>query len=275
MSLVGSLPLITWHGRYLAPKSLHLEELALPLPNVTPALAGLRIGFITDIHHEPHRPVALLKRAVELLNTARPDLVLLGGDYVDRSAEDFDRPLALLAQLQAPLGVFAILGNHDYWGGSDYLAARLAASGITVLRNESRQLPTPGGSQIRLIGVDSTVIHHDDLDAAYAGVEPAEFCLVLAHEPEAVEQILARGFRVDLQLSGHSHGGQIVLPGIGAPLLPRLGRRYVRGFHRDPAIYTSRGLGAVPPYLRYNADPEVTLLTLAMPSHNDQLPDGA
>jgi predicted MPP superfamily phosphohydrolase len=195
----------------------------VPLARVTPDLAGLRIGLITDIHHEPHRPVALLARAVALLNAAAPDVILLGGDYVNSTARDFDRPLALIARLRAPLGVYGVLGNHDYWAGGDYLAARLAGVGVTILRNEARRLRAPGGGVWWLVGADSTVRGHDDLDAAFAPVPPGEFRLLLAHEPEVADGVARRGLVADLQLSGHSHGGQVVLPFVGAPLLPAPG----------------------------------------------------
>ena len=152
LDLVGRFPPITFHGEHIAPRSLHLEEVLAPLARVTTGLAGLRIGLITDMHHEPHRPVALLARAVALLNAAAPDVILLGGDYVNSTARDFDRPLALLATLRAPLGVYGVLGNHDYWAGGDYLAARLAGAGITVLRNEARHLRAPGGDGWWLAG---------------------------------------------------------------------------------------------------------------------------
>lgn len=265
LHLLGRLPLITLHSRYLAPRGLHLEPVPVALPGVTPGLVGLRIGFITDIHHEPGRPLALLARGVRLLEEAQPDLILLGGDYVNSTARDFDRPLALLARLHAPLGVYGVLGNHDYWAGGDYLAARLAGVGVTMLRNEARRLRAPGGDPFWLVGVDSAVRRHDDREGALAPVPADTFRLLLVHEPDVADMVTRRGLRVDLQLSGHSHGGQVVLPWIGAPLLPRLGRRYIRGLYTTPPIYTSRGLGTVPPYLRFNSPPEVTLLTLTRP----------
>lgn len=267
LELLGRLPLITLHSRYVAPRSLHLETVRVGLPTVTPALAGLRVGFITDVHHEPGRPIALLERAVRLLREESPDLILLGGDYVNSVARDFDRPLAILAKLRAPLGVYGVLGNHDYWAGGDYLAARLASIGVTILRNEARHLRAPGGAYFWLVGVDSAVRRHDDLEGALAPIPADDFRLLLAHEPEVADMVTRRGLRVDLQLSGHSHGGQVVLPRIGAPMLPRLGRRYIRGLYTTPPIYTSRGLGAVPPYVRLNSAPEVTVITLAQPEN--------
>jgi uncharacterized protein len=264
--IVGHLPGFAWYAEHLAPRHLRLEEVAVPLAGLLPGLAGLRIGFLTDLHHDTGRPVALLARAVRLLNAACPDLILLGGDYVNSSADDIDRPVALLGQLRAPLGVLGVLGNHDYWAGGDYVAARLAGVGITVLRNRAVRLAAPGGAHFWVAGLDSSARRHDDLDEALACVPPTGICILLAHEPEAADEVLARGLHVDLQLSGHSHGGQVVLPGLGAPLLPLLGRRYVSGLHCHPAVYTGRGVGGVPPYIRFNCPPEAAVLTLARPA---------
>ncbi|MGN6565086.1 MAG: metallophosphoesterase [Thermomicrobiales bacterium] len=261
-NLVGHLPGFAWYAEHVAPRHLRLEDVTVPLVGLPPGLAGVRIGFLTDIHHDPGRPVALLRRAVRLLNDTRPDVILLGGDYVNSTATDIDRPLALLGQLRAPLGVFGVLGNHDYGAGGDSSAARLAGAGITVLRNQSVRLVAPGGAPFWVAGLDSTARRHDDLGEALACVPAGGSRILLAHEPEVADEALARGLRVDLQLSGHSHGGQVVLPGLGAPLLPFLGRRYVSGLHLEPTIYTGRGVGGVPPYIRFNCPPEAAVLTL-------------
>ena len=259
---LGRAPGAALYARHVAPRHVRREEVAVALPGLPAALEGLRVGFITDVHYEPDRPTAILERGVALLDEAAPDLILLGGDYVNSSAAGFDRPLATLARLRAPLGTFAVLGNHDYWAGADHVAARLAGAGIAVLRNRAERLAAPDGTPWWLIGVDSAARHHDDVDQAFACLPPRGFRLLLAHEPEQADTVAARGYRADLQLSGHSHGGQFVLPKVGPPFLPRLGRRYMRGLHDNPRVYTSRGLGTVPPYLRLNCPPEVTVLTL-------------
>lgn len=262
MHRLGRLPGAVLYAQHLAPRHLHLAEVTVPLPNLPPSLDGLRVGFATDIHFEPDRPTALLERGVALLNDAAPDLILLGGDYVNSSAEGFERPLEQFGRLRAPLGVYAVLGNHDYWAGGDHIAARLASAGIRVLRNEHARMVAPDGTPWWLIGTDSASRGHADLDQAFACLPPRGFRLLLAHEPEVADLARERGHCADLQLSGHSHGGQIVLPKFGPPLLPRLGRRYVRGLHRQPTVYTSNGLGAVPPYFRLNCPPDVSVLTL-------------
>ncbi len=263
--VITRLPGMRFYATHLAPLHLRLEEVTVALPALPDGLAGLRIGLITDVHHDAGRPLALLARGVRLLNAAAPDIVLLGGDYVVSRATDFDRCAALLGRLRAPLGVYAILGNHDYWAGGDRIAAAVAAAGPTVLRNEARRLVAPGGAPFWLVGLDDAARRRHDFRTALAGVSEDEFRLLLAHEPDVADLPKARCHRFDLQLSGHTHGGQVVLPFIGSPLLPNLGHHYVRGLHqtRTHPIYTSRGLGGVPPFIRFDCPPEVTLLTLA------------
>ena len=253
---------LRWYARHLAPRHLRLERVAVPLPRLPAGLAGLRVGLLTDPHHDLGRPLALLARGVALLNAAAPDLILLGGDYVVSRAAGFEPCAALLGRLRAPLGVYAVLGNHDYWAGADLIAAKLAAAGVVVLRNAARPLVAPGGAPLWLVGLDDALHRRADPDAALAGVPGDAFRLLLAHEPDVADALAGR--RVDLQLSGHTHGGQVVLPLLGPPLLPPLGRRYLRGLARAAPhpVYTSRGLGAAPPYVRLNSAPEVAVLTL-------------
>lgn len=261
LRFIPYLPGFGVYSKHFAPRRLRLEQVTVDVPALPAGLEGLRIGFMTDTHHEPGRPQTLLKRAVELLNDARPDLICLGGDYVVSRAAEFSRAAALLARLSAPLGVFGVLGNHDYWAGADHIAAKVAASGVTILRNQARRVTTAAGADMWLIGLDDAARRRADLRLALAGAPETGFRLLLAHEPDIADNL---GARVDLQLSGHTHGGQVILPWIGAPLLPRLGLIYTSGLYRLPthALYVGRGVGGVPPYIRLNCPPEVTVLTL-------------
>lgn len=262
--LLSRFPGLRWYADRIGPCHLRCEQVTVPLPDLPPGLAGLRIGFLTDNHHDPRRPLSMLARGVDLLNAVAPDIILLGGDYVVSRAVGFESCAALLGRLRAPLGVYGILGNHDYHAGGDLIAAKLAAAGPVVLRNAAVRLLTPGGDPFWLVGLDDALHGRIDPTEALAGVPTDEFRLLLAHEPDVADHLGRE--RVGLQLSGHTHGGQVVLPGIGAPLLPALGRRYLRGLSQSPThpVYTSRGLGTVPPYVRLNCPPEVTVLTLAM-----------
>lgn len=262
MRAISRLPGFRWYAENVAPRHLRLEDVTVALPDLPAGLAGLRVGFLTDPHHDLGRPLALLEKGVALLNEARPDVIALGGDYVVKRAAGFDACTAVLGRLRAPLGVYAILGNHDYWAGGNLIAEKLAAAGLTMLRNRARRLIAPGGAPFWVAGLDDACRLRADLSITLAGVPRDEFRILLAHEPEVADRV--GGHRVDLQLSGHSHGGQVVLPFVGPPLLPRLGRRYIRGLYRTPThtVYTGRGVGGVPPYIRLNCPPEVTVLTL-------------
>ena len=169
----------------------------------------------------------------------------------------------LLGELHAPLGVFGILGNHDQWGNPAAIVRALEAAGVTILRNDSRRLVTPGGAPFWLVGLDTAFRNRADPTTAFASVPGDAFRLLLLHEPDSADGLGRRGVHADLLLSGHTHGGQVALPWLGPLILPPLGRRYVQGRYATPAgpLYVSRGVGALPPFIRLNAPPEVTLLT--------------
>jgi uncharacterized protein len=167
----------------------------------------------------------------------------------------------LLAQLHPRLGVVSILGNHDVEADPPMIVETLRSHGLTVLLNRSMPIEQ-GGSRIWLCGLDSVWSGNPDMDLALHGVPSEELVVLLVHEPDFADQ--AARYPVDLQLSGHSHGGQIWLPGIGAPWLPRFARKYPRGLYRVGrlTLYTNIGLGTIRLPIRLNCPPEVTLFTL-------------
>jgi len=249
----GLTGLYAWN---VEPNTLVVETVPVPLN-------GLTIGFLSDFHVNAPVPPAHIARAAQMLMTHAPDLILLGGDYVTRSASDARDCADALAQLAAPLGVFAILGNHDYWvGHTDQIVAQLTRVGIRMLQNESVAIGA-GNDRIYVIGLDDVWEKHVDLDRALAMV-PDEACkIVIVHEPDFGDESARQG--IDLQLSGHSHGGQVRLPYIGAPILPYLGRQYPMGLQRAGAstwVYTTRGVGMISPGVRFNCPPEITFLKL-------------
>jgi predicted MPP superfamily phosphohydrolase len=164
--------------------------------------------------------------------------------------------------------VYAVPGNHDYWTDIDQVAAELGAAGLTLLRNESRRLEAADGADaaLWLVGLDDVMERHHDLEAALAGVPVDEPVLLLVHEPDFADEAARAPHHLVLQLSGHSHGGQVNLPILGRPVLPWLGRKYPAGLRSVTGsglqVYTNRGIGLIAPPLRFNCRPEVTLLTL-------------
>ena len=249
----------------IEPDWLAVERVTVRLPDLLPALDGLTIAQLSDLHWGPYTGQREVRAAVEKANALVPDLTVLTGDYVLYSAE-YAAPCAReLAALQAPLGVFAIPGNHDYWTDIGEVTAQLRAAGLTLLRNESRRLEV-NGAPLWLAGLDDVMERHHDLDAAMSGVPAGEPTLLLVHEPDFADEVARSPHHMLLQLSGHSHGGQVNLPLLGRPILPALAQHYPAGLQTVPGsrlqVYTNRGVGLIAPPVRFNCRPEVTLLTL-------------
>ena len=259
-SLTGAA---AYDARYVQPYAPRLERLDLPLPTGHEALAGLRIAFITDTHVGPFISPSDLARANALLAPERPDVVLLGGDYISETSRHAGPAAEVLGELvrAAPLGGFAVLGNHDISNRPTVVTAALEDAGITVLRNAAARIET-GHGNLWVAGIDDAVVGYADPDAAFAGVPDGAATLALWHEPDFAAASARRG--AFAQLSGHSHGGQVRLPGISAIAPPVGGRRYVIGLNHASGmpIYTARGVGVYRPPVRVNCPPEVTLVTL-------------
>lgn len=249
------------NARWRAPREFVVERWEVPVPLAHRGLDGLCIGFLTDTHVRSAGDVALARRA--LASLAGCDLLLLGGDYVSEAAR-YARPLldALEPVIRVcPLGAFAVVGNHDYTVGVDRIAAELAERGVTVLRDANATVwwrETP----LWIAGVEESLLAARDVELAMAGIPGDAFTVVLWHEPDWAEDAAKAGG--SLQLSGHTHGGQVRLPLIGAVAVPEGGKRWVDGWHciEGMPLYVSRGLGTYRPPVRFRCSPEITVLTL-------------
>ncbi len=231
-------------------------EQDLPVSGLPPALDGLRVGLITDIHHSASVPSDDVARAVGLLHGARPELVVLGGDYVTYGNRAFVQPVAeLLAPLaSAPFGAFANLGNHD---DDRDMPAALIKQGFTVLKDQRTRV-TVKGEAIDLAGLRFWTRRVSDV--AYVLRGTGITTILLAHDPRRLSE--AAQLDVQLVLSGHTHGGQVVLPGVGAiagKKFPVLAGTAARD---NTTLYVSRGVGTVYLPVRVNCPPEVAILTL-------------
>jgi len=235
-----------------------LERIELRLPNLPAALDGMRIGQISDTHLGLLHTSNNLRWAVEQMERESPELIVLTGDQV-MLRQAIPQLTQLLRRLRAPLGVYAIAGNHDHWEGLRDVQAALQLAGIPMLINQNRRL-TWNGADLWLIGVDDVWDGELDYAAALAGVPDDSFKLLLGHAPDIADD--AAGYGFDLQLAGHVHGGHIRLPLLGAFARPRYGRRYLDGIYQvgNMAMYVSRGLGGAP--LRLFCPPEAAILTL-------------
>ncbi|WP_024796313.1 metallophosphoesterase [Tomitella biformata] len=222
---------------------------------------GVRVALISDLHVGPSRGRAFTQRVVDLVNAEQPDLVLIAGDLVDGTVEKVGPDLAPLAQLSAPLGVFGVSGNHEYYSGDGGRWLDVwDGLGIHTLRND-RVGVERDGARIEIAGIhdySAPEPYQPDLPAALAGSDPNSFVLLLAHEPRQAQE--ASDLGVDLQVSGHTHGGQMwpinYLVPLQQPMVEGLGTV------GDTTLYTSRGAGAWGPPMRVGAAPEVTILEL-------------
>ena len=232
-----------------------VTQATLPVSGLPAALEGLRIALLTDIHHSALVGADDIQKAVQLALAQRPDLIVLGGDYVTFGDRAFVAPVAdLLAPLKAPQGVFAILGNHD---DDRDMPAALAKKDIEVLKDARTRLVIRGEG-LELAGLRFWTRRPDDVAKVLRNT--AGTVILLAHDPRRLTE--AAAFNVPAVLSGHTHGGQVVLPGVGAvarrrfPVLAGLGSR------ENTSIFVSRGIGTVYVPVRINCPPEVAIVTL-------------
>jgi predicted MPP superfamily phosphohydrolase len=243
-----------------------LVEHEVDLPTLDPRHDGVRVAHLTDIHCGRMTPEHHVRAAIELANRARPDVVVMTGDYVNWSRDEAAIAGAQLAGLSAP-HVVATLGNHDYFAWGDGVAAALAGNGYVVLRNAHHTIDL-AGAPLHLIGIDDPVTGRHDLERAFAAVPPGGSRVVLCHCPEQLDDIAARG--AHLMLSGHTHGGQINVRGITDRIFKKAGRRYFnRGFYEvgGTLLYVSSGVGFSGVRVRAGAGTraEVSVFTLRAP----------
>lgn len=256
-------------GLFLEPRNLGAEHVNIRLPRLPEEFRGFRIAQISDVHFGPYMGRPGLERALRLAQSFQPDLLVLTGDFVSHpfgksngvEGAHYAEPCADVLATVRDVPLLAILGNHDHWNNAKIVAGALYDRGIKLLRNSAVPLER-GHSRIWISGVDDALARVSDLPKALRGVPPAEMTILLAHEPDFADY--AARFPVDLQLSGHSHGGQVKLPGVGAVVLPAMAHRYPEGLKQVGAlqVYTNRGLGVINPPVRFLCPPEVTFVTL-------------
>ena len=228
-----------------------------------PAAEGLRIALLSDMHAGGMNPLALTRRAVRKTMAAAPDLIAVTGDLAADDAESFDPVLSVLAELRAPLGVYVVPGNHDYTVGMDlWLAGMRRHRSLTDLTNRW-EIVTLDGARICIAGVDD--YYAGDPWLMLPPPDQRDLTILLAHGPDQAEHVRREHDDVDLVLSGHTHGGQVKVPGIGAAVNSAENKDlYVEGLRRRPwtQVYTSRGLGTVRLPLRFMSRPELAILEL-------------
>ncbi|WP_138499311.1 metallophosphoesterase [Nostoc sp. PA-18-2419] len=265
---------------------LSTEKLTVKIAGLPAPLQGKKLVQLSDFHYDGLRlSEGMLEKAIAVSNQAEPDLVLLTGDYVTDDPKPIHQLILKLKHLQSRCGIYAILGNHDiyYKHAKAEVTEALTSIGIHVLWNE---IAYPLGKELPLVGLADSWSREFNPALVMNQLNPTTPCIVLSHNPDSAE--ILQAWRVDLQLSGHTHGGQIVIPGIGpaafvyskiAKKIPLKMRRRVRfleenvyivshwewaqGFHRlgKNQLYVNRGLGTYLPG-RLFCRPEVTIITL-------------
>jgi len=268
LSLFSLAPASLLYSIFGEPMWLDVEQVDVVLPRLPKSFSGLRILQISDIHIGGWMNRERLSDVIELAKRQKPDLVLMTGDYVigrswnenlDGAAQDF---VEEVSKLTADYLVLGVLGNHDHWTDSVKVRDMLSSSGMIELNNAVYSLKQ-GDDHLHIAGVDDVREHKDRLDDVCNLLPETGAAILLAHEPDFADTSSKKD-RFDLQLSGHSHGGQVVIPFYGPLVLPYLGRKYPAGLYRVGEMwqYTNRGVGMTEPALRFNCRPEITVLTL-------------
>lgn len=244
------------------PLRVLLEKRLIRIPKLPSAFDGFRIALFSDIHLYPFTPIQVVSDAVTLANSFQPDLVILAGDFVWQDVEAVFDLVPVLSRLNSAAGTFAVLGNHDHRKGPQIVTQALNQAGIRLLTNDGIILQR-GNDSIYLAGIDSAWGGGPEPGAAFQNRRGDIATIVAVHEPDYIKDLAVR-FPVDLQLSGHSHGGQVRLPIVGPLILPPMGLVYDMGLYRvgEAQVYTTRGIGTIHINARFNCPPEVTALTL-------------
>lgn len=261
------------YGSLAGPERVLIAMYETEIYDLMPQFNGLRVVQLTDIHHGPWLPIEFVDAIVEKTNNLKPDIVALTGDYVVNS-ERYIGPVArALGKLTPTIGTFAVMGNHDWWEGGHEMIDALAQEKIHVIDNDrviitpSREVVPAARAGLCIAGVGDPWADVVDFDAALHGVPPHVPRLLLSHNPDCAEDrnFLRSSYRVDLMLSGHTHGGQVCFPATRQPVLPKIRKnKYARGLVFGPRcpVYISRGIGTAGVPLRLAADPEIAVFDL-------------
>ena len=248
------------------PGWLEITSHSLILPRLHPAFDNYRIVHISDIHLETWMTRQRLAMVVKTANMLRADLIAITGDFVTDLFHRTPRDLVdNLSKLQSKDGIFAVMGNHDYWTNINSIRQVMRNSGIQELQNQVHTIHR-GNASLHIAGVDDYWENKARLQDVLQQIPAEGAAVLLAHEPDFAV-ISAESGRFDLQLSGHTHGGQVVLPWVGPIVLPMYGRKFPAGMYQvgNMQLYTNRGLGTARPQIRFNCRPEIAMITLHAP----------
>jgi predicted MPP superfamily phosphohydrolase len=252
------------NGFWIEPGRLSVTRAEISCPRLPSALDGLRIGVMADIHFKPDQDEALLEQAVATLNREKPDLIALPGDFMDEDPAVIGPMLDLLKKLAPAHGVFASMGNHDGWAfDGSAMRRRFERAGISFLINRNHGIRVRN-EKLAIAATDHVWLGKPDPAATLRGIAANTPVIALVHEPDYFDELTQRR-DIQLQLSGHTHGGQCRVPFVDyTPAKVAYGRKYIHGAFEsgDSRLFVTRGVGTVGLRVRFACPPEVAVLTL-------------
>jgi predicted MPP superfamily phosphohydrolase len=251
------------YARFVHPFGPRVNHVMIQLPRAHKELDGLTMAFVTDTHIGPHFTVDDLEPTIDILRRVKPDIIFFGGDYISESPRFLDyaqEPLTTMAAT-ARIGAWGVLGNHDLSNVRERVMGMLAPTGIRILTNEAVEVTTEQGA-FWLVGIDDVLLGRPDLEQAFSNVPADALRIALWHEGDDAAEV--EPYEPLLLLSGHSHGGQVRLPFLGALAAPKMGQRYTSGRYEigSMTLFVSNGIGMYRPPVRFNCPPEVVIFRL-------------
>lgn len=244
----------------------HVEVSRVPMKitELPDEFVGLTIAQLSDIHHGRYTGLDYIDRCIEIVNGLNPDLIALTGDFTCGGKRYIEPCAELFRNLKARIGVYAVLGNHDYYVGASHVSRALRNAGCNLLIDAQDRLEHRG-SKLCLLGVDDLYCGDTNFYGLMRLLPKDLRTIVFSHNPDFIEEFAVREYHIDFMIAGHTHGGQIRFPLIGAPhISSSYGQRYARGLHRNGSmqVYTTRGIGTVIIPSRFDCPPEIAFYTL-------------
>jgi len=256
------------YAHRIEPSLLDIQEQQIKHPLIPKSFEGIKMVQFSDTHLGFQYNLSQFKKLAAKINDLQPDIILFTGDLMDEPNKytEMNNLLPVLEKLHAPLGKYCIFGNHDHGGyGSEIYRNIMETTNFTVLLNESIPIKLKDGSSIYLLGIDDAMLGKPDLPLALKKVPNNRFTLLLSHAPDLADTALQ--YPIHWQISGHSHGGQVKIPFIGALVMPPFAQKYPEGLYsigeENPlTLYVNRGIGTTRLPFRFMAKPELTIFTL-------------
>ncbi|TWM30217.1 3',5'-cyclic adenosine monophosphate phosphodiesterase CpdA [Bacillus paralicheniformis] len=253
------------YARYLEPHMLETNLIPIRHRLIPKGFDKFRIVQFSDTHLSEYFTAEELSNVVSQVNALSPDLIVFSGDLIDKPHRyrEHERAVNALKKLAAPYGKLAIFGNHDHGGyGTKVYQTLMASAGFRVLRNDFMKLELIDGSVIEIASLDDLMLGSPDYEGILSKLSEKAFSILLVHEPDAA--LTAKQYPVNLQISGHTHGGQIQIPVFGPLITPPYGEIYTEGMYETAGmkIYVNRGIGTTRLPLRFLSKPEITVFQL-------------